>query len=522
MNANISRVREHLARALELHQNGKLQDAERLYQKVLRLKPEHFDALHMLGAIALVNGRDEYAIDLLSRAIRQNARVAAAHWHLGLALMNRERFEEAIQSFERQIELQPDCLDPRLKIASAMSRIGRPDAALACCDRAVSSRPDAAPAHLARAIALKDLEQHERSLEACARAIELDPGSAEAWDKHGAALRDLGRLEEALGSHEKAIDLKPDFSLAYMHAGMICLATGDYPKGWELYEKRAGGTAAHRSNSPRWTGNEPLEGVTLLLHSEQGLGDTIQFCRYARLAELRGARVVLSVPPKLRALLRTLSPTIQVVSETDKPPRFDLQCSLMSLPHAFQTTLESIPWSGPYLSAEPERTAHWREKLGTTGFKVGICWQGSKLPIDVGRSFPVLLFQQLARIAGIRLVSLQKGPGSEQLDSIPSDLRIDNFGHTLDGGADAFLDTAAIMESLDLVITSDTSVAHLAGALGRPTWVVLKRVPDWRWLTEGEHCPWYPSHRLFRQERLGDWPAVFDGVRNNLLRQLGH
>jgi tetratricopeptide (TPR) repeat protein len=518
-----SRVKELLARALERHKTGKLQEAERLYQKVLRQRPEHFDALHMLGVIALHSGRTEYSIDLISRAVREKPDIAAAHWHLGLALMHRERFQEAIGSFERQIQLQSDCLDPCIKIASAMSRLGRPREALASCNCAVSIRPDIAATYLVRAVILKDLEQHEESLAACARAIELQPESADAWDKHGAALRDLGRVEEALASHMRAIELQPDFSLAYMHAGMVALQMADCERGWPLYEKRtsAGGPpAAQAWKHPRWTGEQAISGTTLFLHWEQGLGDTIQFCRYAKQVEALGAKVALAVQPSLRRLLKSLSPNIQVVSDGEVPSKVEFCCPLMSLPFAFKTTVKSVLWDGPYLSAEPERVAHWRTKLGTGGFKIGICWQGSKLPVDVGRSFPLAHFEQLSTVPGVRLISLQKGAGSEQLAGMPLGMRVEDFGPELDSdGGDAFIDTAAIMEAVDLVITSDTAVAHLSGALGRPTWLALKQIPDWRWLLETESSPWYPTHRLFRQERRGDWGSVFERMRAVLINQ---
>jgi hypothetical protein len=383
--------------------------------------------------------------------------------------------------------------------------------------------PDAVLGHLAHAVALKDLQQYEAALLACDRAIELTPQCAEAWDKRGAALRELGRLDDALASHERAISLQPELGSAHMHAGIVCLQMGDLERGWTFYENRTkanGAPSAPTWRKPRWTGDRPLAGSTLLLHCEQGLGDTIQFCRYAKLAEERGARVVLSVQRSLRALIASIGPTICVVAETDTPPAFDWHCSVMSLPLAFKTTLATIPAGQPYLGAEPLRVARWREVLGPAGFKIGISWQGSKLPIDVGRSFPVALFGALSGLPGIRLISLQKNAGEEQLDALSGDLRIVRLGADFDAGPDAFLDTAAVMESVDLVITSDTSIAHLAGALGRPTWVALKHIPDWRWLLGRADCPWYPSHTLFRQERRGDWDGVFGRIRVALAARL--
>jgi Flp pilus assembly protein TadD len=520
----LARVRGTLARGLELHQAGKLQEAERLYRKVLTLHPEHFDALHMLGVVALQGGRAGYAIDLIERALRQKPDLAAAHGNLAAALTKSGRLDEAIAAHQRHISLHPTQIDPHLKIASLLAHLGRTTEALASSERTIGLFPDAAVGHLAHAVALKDLQQYEAALLACERASELMPQYAEAWDKRGAALRELGRLDEALASHERAIALQSDLASAHMHAGIVRLQMGDLERGWVLYESRTqanGAPPAPTWRKPRWTGDRPLAGSTLMLHSEQGLGDTIQFCRYAKLAAAQGAKVVLSVQRSLRALIASIGPTISVMSETDTPPAFDWHCSLMSLPFAFKTTLATIPAGQYYLSAEPLRVARWREALGPAGFKIGISWQGSKLPIDVGRSFPVALFQALSGLPGIRLISLQKNVGEEQLDSLPGDLRIERLGGAgFDTGPNAFLDTAAIMESLDLVITSDTSIAHLAGALGRPTWVALKHIPDWRWLLGRSDSPWYPGHTLFRQERRGDWEDVFGRIRVALAARL--
>jgi tetratricopeptide (TPR) repeat protein len=426
----LARVRATLARGLELHQAGKLREAERLYRKVLTLHPEHFDALHMLGVVALQDGRAGYAIDLIERALRQNSDSAAAHGNLAAALTQSGRLDEAIAAHQRHIGLHPTQIDPHLKIASILGHLGRTAEALASCEGTIGLFPGAAVGHLAHAVALKDLQQYEDALLACDRAIELTPQFAEAWDKRGAALRELGRLDDALASHEKAISLQPELASAHMHAGIVRLQMGDLERGWVLYENRTqanGAQPARTWRKPRWTRDRPLAGGTLVLHCEQGLGDTIQFCRYAKLAEEQGARVVLSVQRSLRALIASIGPTISVVAETDTPPAFDWHCPLMSLPLACKTTLATIPAGQPYLSAEKLRVARWREVLGSAGFKIGISWQGSKLPIDVGRSFPVGLFQALSGLPGVRLISLQKNAGEEQLEALPGDLLIERF-----------------------------------------------------------------------------------------------
>jgi hypothetical protein len=270
-------------------------------------------------------------------------------------------------------------------------------------------------------------------------------------------------------------------------------------------------------SGPMWRGEAGLAGKTLFVYADQALGDTVQFCRYAKLAAERGARVVLAVQPRLCELLRGLSPQIRVIAQAEEAGSYDYQCALASLPLAFATTLADVPAAVPYLSADPRRAARWRERIGEAGFKIGIAWQGSRNRIDVGRSVPLEFFVPLAGLPGVRLISLQKGEALEQLrgsQSFPLELLGDDF----DAGPQAFLDSAAVMSQLDLLITCDTALAHLAGALGRPIWVALKHVPDWRWLLDREDSPWYPSMRLFRQSRRGDWEGVFAAIHAELAR----
>jgi hypothetical protein len=253
---------------------------------------------------------------------------------------------------------------------------------------------------------------------------------------------------------------------------------------------------------------------------DQGLGDTIQFSRYALLAESLGAHVVVSVQDRLRRLMSSLGPTLTILGELERPGAFDQHCPLASLPHAFATRLERIPTLVPYLHAEPERVAYWRDRLGMQGYKIGVCWQGTRIKTGRGRSFPPHALRQVAALPGVRLISLQCGAGVEQLRHLPAGVVIESLPGPIDAGPDAFLDTAAIMQTLDLVITCDTSVAHLAGALGRPAWVVLKRVPDWRWLLQRQDTPWYPTLRLFRQTVDGHWDEVFAAVETALRARL--
>ncbi len=261
---------------------------------------------------------------------------------------------------------------------------------------------------------------------------------------------------------------------------------------------------------------DDIAGKTIFVYKEFYFGDTLQFVRYAKLAADKGAKVVLAAQNALHPLLRSLDSRIDIVAENAKPEAFDFHCPLMSLPHAFGTTQETIPSETPYLHAERDRVERWRGRIGAHGFKIGVCWQGSKLSVLDGRSFSLGELTALSRLEGVRLISLQKNDGVEQLARRPADMKIVDFGDELDSDPGAFRDTAAILEGLDLVITPDTALAHLAGALGRPAFVVLKAHPEWRWMSGQSRTPWYPRLRLFRQTRPGDWAGVFDEVENAL------
>jgi hypothetical protein len=293
--------------------------------------------------------------------------------------------------------------------------------------------------------------------------------------------------------------------------------------GYEWRKKRDG-SLAERSypSQPLWTGAEEIKNKVLLVYCEQGLGDTIQFSRYVRLAEGMGAKVILSAQNALARLLKSLSPTLEIIDFDAAPPRFDYHIPLLSMPMAFKTDQKNIPMSVPYLRAEPDRVATWRGRIGDDGYRVGVCWQGNKLaPADIGRSFPVRHFESLSKIPNVRLICLQKNTGLEQLADLPPGMKLETFAEHLDTGPDAFIDTAAAMENLDLIITSDTATAHLAGALGRPTWVALKYSPDWRWLLDRSDSPWYPTMKLFRQKSYNDWANVFLDLEAELRSRLG-
>jgi hypothetical protein len=454
-----------------------------------------------------------------------NATAADAWVATGLALLAARRLPEACTAFERAIEIQPDNVSAHVNHAGILRQLGRPREALAASDRAIALQPDFAPAHCNRGLALNDLDRPMEAIQCYDRALVLDPGFVAAHGNRGKALQALNQPKEALAAYQRVIALQPHAAQAHVNASHTHLLLGEFERGWALYEWRKHLPSPLGNRYPTkvpWLGASAIAGRTLLLHWEQGLGDTIQFSRYAKLAKARGARVILMVQRNLARLMGTLDPDIEVC--TDEPPPNDVEhhCPLLSLPLAFGTRPDSIPAPIPYLFAEPGRVARWRKQIDGPEFKIGINWQGNRQsPADRGRSFALELFRDIAQLPHVRLISLQVGPGAEQLHMLPRGMSVESPGDDFDAGPDGFLDSAAALKSLDLIITSDTALAHLAGALGCPTWLVLQYAADWRWLRERADCPWYPSMRLFRQTQRGRWQEPFSAMHQELASRPG-
>jgi SAM-dependent methyltransferase len=324
-------------------------------------------------------------------------------------------------------------------------------------------------------------------------------------------------LDAAVTALRRAVELAPDQAVARKNLGMTLMQLGEYREGWPLYGSRwvADERSPRDYPKPLWQG-EPLDGRTLLLYSEQGLGDAIQFARFVPVLAEAGTRVVLEMHPQLITLMRSLKGAAEIFPLGGAPPTFDVFLPLMDVPAVTGMTTETIPCPTPYLAADPQRVETWRECLGEGGFKVGIVWQGNNDTFRKrARTAPLSAFAPLAEIEGVRLIGLQK-PGDGGADPTASNIKVETFGPDFDAGPDAFIDTAAVIANLDLIITIDTSVAHLAGAMGRPVWIALPRVPDWRFGIEGSDCPWYPTARLFRQRVAGDWSDVFAEIAEQL------
>ncbi len=389
---------------------------------------------------------------------------------------------------------------------------GRLDEAVACYQQALALKPDYAEAHNNLGNVLKEQGKFEEALASYQQALGLKPDYAEVHYNQGVVLKEQGRLTEALASLEHALRLKPDYAEAHSSRALAWLLAGDFARGWPEYEWRwqCPPFSLPRFGQPLWDGS-PLGGQTILLYAEQGFGDTLQFIRYAPLVKERGGCVLLACPAALIPLLRSSRGIDRLLPQEGPLPPLDVYAPLLSLPRIFSTTLATVPAQVPYLFADAQLSQHWREQLSALpGSKIGIAWQGSPhYRGDRQRSIPLVQFAPLARLPGVRLVSLQKGPGTEQLRDVANRFPVTDLGSQLDATSGAFLDTAAVMEHLNLVITADTVIAHLAGALGVPVWVALPFAPDWRWLLDREESPWYPTVRLFRQQTWGNWPEVF-------------
>lgn len=539
--------------ALAQHQQGNLAAAQMLYDDILRADPKHSDALHLSGVLAANRRNAHKAVELIGEALKIDPANAPAHFNLATALQDLRRWESALASYDRAIGLDARFAAAFSNRGLVLKELGRSDAALASYDRAIAIQPFFPAAHFNRGSLLHDLKQSQAALASFDQAIAQQPHYAEAWLNRGNALRELGQFSAALQSYDRALALNADYALAHLNRGnalselrqlpgalasydraiqldpgmaeahfnrsIAWLTCGDFTRGWRDYEWRwknpncANLTDHGNFRQPLWLGTTPVAGKTVLLHSEQGLGDTIQFCRYARLVEGLGARVILQVQTSLVGLLSGLEGVSRVRSGSDVPVEFDVHCPLMSLPLAFGTTLETIPAGGAYLRGDPGRVAHYQAKLGPrTAFRVGIAWCGSVENTN-DRHRSIALAELIAGLPeGVQYVSLHK----DLRDSDRQTLKANPDIKHLATEHDDFSDAAALSECLDLIVSVDTSLAHLGGALGKKTWVLLSANSDWRWLVERTDSPWYPAVRLYRQTRLRQWGDVLARVSEDL------
>lgn len=516
----------HTNRGNALKELGRLQQAVQSYSLALALEPANPETLHNRAVAHSLLAQHTEALQDYDTLFAQGKGGAPDLVGRGVALVALGRYSEALDPLERATEALPAEAEAHIQRGVALLNLERYQEAVESFDRALAIRPNVPEVLNNRGIALTAAGRLPEALETFIGAA-VKSGTADIRTNMGIVLKSLGRHREAAESFGRALDMKRNDPSAQFALAFLYLTLGQFDLGWPLYEARfdvpAFGNPARHFNAPRWNGTEPLAGKRLLINAEQGLGDVIHFCRYLPLLAAQGAAVVFEVMPSLQALLKTLPGTFQMVTRGEPLPEVDYYCPLLSLPLACKTQLNTIPAQASYLAPEPDRVTRWAARLqALPGLRVGIAWQGNlaveKLIWARGRSIPLAVLEPLAHLPGVSLVSLQKGPALEQLRNAPFADRIVDWSADLDTGADAFLDTAAVMAGLDLVISSDTSIAHLAGALGRPVWTALPLSPEWRWLLNRSDSPWYPSMRLFRQTTDGDWTTVIAEIATALQR----
>jgi tetratricopeptide (TPR) repeat protein len=469
-------------------QMKRYEDARRSADAVLRIAPNHVPALANLAAILEHEKKFGEALQVLDKALSLEAGNAEL-WHArGHALQQLEQSQAAVESYQKAIALKPELAAAFLNLCNTLMEQQRLEDALAWAEKGIACNPRCAPLLLLRANILLH----------------------------------LGHREESLDAYDAAVAADPAYHEAHYHRGSTLLLSGRFEEGWRDFEHRwfvaDCGFDRPELNAAEWQG-ESLAGRSIVVYSEQGLGDTIQFVRFLPALARMGAKLTFLCHPNLIRLFQPLASGFEIVPLVDHGARFDFQCALMSLPLHLKIAPEEFAARVPYLAAGADRIARWRGRIGSRGFKVGLCWQGNpKGRIDEGRSIPLEKYRPLASVPDVRLISLQKTHGVEQLQRLPTGMAIETLGE-FDAGDDAFVDTAAIMECLDLVITSDTAIPHLAGALGRPCWVALKHVPDWRWMLQRSDSLWYPSLRLFRQAKPGDWDSAIGAMADALQQE---
>jgi tetratricopeptide (TPR) repeat protein len=519
LNPAFAEVHHHLG-ILSLREQ-KFAEAHASFQEALRIRPDFPEVHNSIGVMLREQRQHGEACACFEKALTLKNDFAAAHNNLGKAHEGEGRLKEAARCYRRALELKPDSTLFLINLANALTEQGEPDEAVPFYRRAVSLQPADASylSNMGNALTLSG-RPHEG--EACCRqALRLKPEFADAYHNLGITLGARGDMERALAFNAEALRLNPDHVGAHNCQALWRLQLGDFERGWEEYEwrwKKAKVTPRDFPQPP-WDGS-PLEGRTILVHTEQGLGDTLQFIRYAPMVKQRGGTVIVECPTALGPLLARCAGIDRLVAWGAPLPPFDVHAPLLSLPRIFGTTLASVPADVPYLLADAALVDYWRGELSSfPGLKIGIAWQGNpRFAADCMRSIPLTHFTPLAQVEGVRLLSLQKGTGCEQLAAVASYLPVIDLADRLDETTGGFMDTAAVMKNLDLVVTSDTAVAHLAGGLGVPVWVALALGADWRFLMGREDSPWYPTMRLFRQTQMGDWDSVFERIAAELRR----
>lgn len=519
INPESAQVHSNLGGALKAL--GRNEESLAACRCALEIDPNFAEAHNNLGNVLRATGQPDIAMVAFRRAIEIKPDFAEAHNNLGNALRAIHAFDDALASFRRALAIRPAYAAAENNMGAALKAMGRLEAAIAAYRRALDVEPNNADARYNLGNALLASDAADEAIAAFRRVVELNPTFAEAHNNLGSALQAQGNIDDAIAAFRAARDIDPDYGDARQNLGMALLLTGDFANGWAEYQWRW--RASDFSSpvrgfpQPVWDGSD-LAGRTILLHAEQGLGDTIQFARYAPLVAARGGRVVLECSHALAQLMTGVGGVDEVVVSGDLLPAFETHCPLVELARIFGASPGTIPADVPYIEIDPGTAAAWSERFSAVpGLKVGLAWAGNpKHKNDRNRSVALDHFASLTRTRRVSFFSLQVGPRSGDLAHLGGH-RIDDLSPLLTD----FTQTAGAVGCLDLLITVDTAVAHLAGALGQPTWLLLPSVPDWRWLLERDDSPWYPSMRLYRQGGPGDWEPVIERVEHDLAALAG-
>jgi len=508
-----------LRRALHAHDRGAFDKAERLYTALLASRPDNFDALHGLGRLHYRAGRLDTALALFQAALRSDRDRADGYASLGLVFHALRRCKEALRSYDEGLRLAPDDAELHNRRGVALLDLARPHQALESFERALAADPDHFDARGNRGNALLKLNRPADAVADYDKALKRAPDNAQLLTNRAVALRRLDRPHEAAMSAKRALQSRPDFAQARFVESVARLTLGDFD-AWRGYEARwsVGFLASQRRNftAPLWLGEQSLDGKTILLHAEQGFGDTIHFVRYAALAVAHGAqKIILEVQRELVRLLSGMAGVDAVIARGDGLPPFDCHCPLLSLPLAFGTQMDTIPARMPYIAPLAADVTGWRQRLPPRRPLVGLAWSGTRVhDNDLNRSLRLETLLPLLDVPDIGFVSLQHDVRDEDAAALQARPDVVALG----GEFRDFADTAAAVAALDAVVAVDTAVAHLAGAMGKPLYLLLPFAADFRWLRERHDSPWYPTARLYRQRCFGDWHGVIATVREELMR----
>ena len=503
---------------------GNLPGAVDTYMHCQKLDPDAPEPRVNLGIVYHRQQRFDEAVECLRGVVNDHPEFAPAHNALGTVLESNGAILEAVDCFREAVRLKPDFFEAYNNLGAALRNAGKLNEAVVCFEEALRLNADQPEALSGLGVALHESAQSDEGRAALERAVAVKPDFAEAHGNLAQLLSDQGDTTAALARYDEALRLDPALPSIHHNRAMTLLLSGDFERGWPEYEWRwrLPNALPRTWKQPQWDGS-PLEGKRILLHREQGLGDTLQFIRYAPMVQQQGGKVLILAPKTWLPILKScagLNPDqVEFCDEAEPLPRFDVFASLMTLPGLFKTDLSSIPADVPYLSVPDTLIEKWRKTLGDDdggGLRVGIAWQGNpNFAGDRLRSFPLELFAPLAAIDGVSLVSLQKGPGTEQLAD--AGFAVKDVGSQFSD--EVMMDAGAVIKNLDLVVSCDSAMVHLAGALAAPTWVAVPAAPDWRWLLERDDSPWYPTVRLFRQAAAGEWAHVFERIAGELSRQ---